>query len=182
MQQAAMGGYQQAGMEEMVEEYNAKFGLDKPLWQQYLTYLGDMARLDFNYSIANYPQTVNEMMRRGAPLDDRAPGDDDPPLVRARHAPRRACSPGRGRPVPQVALPAAHPARTPSRSSCSAWSSSTSSPSRSRSSRSSAATPPAPSRRPCRSAFVGDVLAHAILPASRSSSSRSAAGRSACGR
>jgi peptide/nickel transport system permease protein len=62
MQQATMGGYQQAGMKEMVAEYSAKFGLDKPLWQQYLTYLGDMARFDFNYSISNYPKTVVEMM------------------------------------------------------------------------------------------------------------------------
>ena len=32
-----------AGMQEMVEEYEAKFGLDKPLWMQYLTYLTDVA-------------------------------------------------------------------------------------------------------------------------------------------
>ena len=25
----------------LIETYNAKFGLDKPLWQQYVTYLGD---------------------------------------------------------------------------------------------------------------------------------------------
>jgi peptide/nickel transport system permease protein len=58
LQQALTGGYVQAGMQQMVEEYQAKFGLDKPLWQQYLSYLGDMARFDFNYSISNYPKTV----------------------------------------------------------------------------------------------------------------------------
>ena len=31
----------------LIETYNKKFGLDKPLWRQYLSYLGDMARLDF---------------------------------------------------------------------------------------------------------------------------------------
>lgn len=67
MQQAVMGGYQQAGMKAMVEEYNAKFGLDKPLWQQYLTYLRDMAQLNFNYSISNYPKTVMEMMAEAIP-------------------------------------------------------------------------------------------------------------------
>ena len=67
MQQATMGGYQQAGMQEMVREYNAKFGLDKPLWQQYLTYLGDMVQLNFNYSISNYPKTVLEMMAEAIP-------------------------------------------------------------------------------------------------------------------
>ena len=67
MQQATMGGYQQAGMKEMVKEYSAKFGLDKPLWQQYLTYLGDMAQFNFNYSISNYPKTVLEMMGDAIP-------------------------------------------------------------------------------------------------------------------
>src|SRR5216683_3006130 len=39
LEQAMLGGYVQAGLEEMVAEYNVKFGLDKPLWQQYLNYL-----------------------------------------------------------------------------------------------------------------------------------------------
>jgi peptide/nickel transport system permease protein len=67
MQQAVMGGYQQAGMQQMVVEYSAKFGLDKPLFEQYITYLGDMARFDFNYSISNYPKTVKEMMAEAVP-------------------------------------------------------------------------------------------------------------------
>jgi peptide/nickel transport system permease protein len=58
IQQALTGGYVQAGMQQMVEEYQSKFGLDKPLWQQYIYYLGDMARFDFNYSISNYPKKV----------------------------------------------------------------------------------------------------------------------------
>ena len=29
----------------MIAEYDKKFGLDEPLWKQYLTYLGDMLRL-----------------------------------------------------------------------------------------------------------------------------------------
>ena len=47
-------------------------GSNKPLWQQYLTYLGDMRRLDFNYSIANYPQTRDRHHRRSAALDPRS--------------------------------------------------------------------------------------------------------------
>ena len=30
-------------MEEMIEEYDKKFGLDEPLWKQYLIYVGDMS-------------------------------------------------------------------------------------------------------------------------------------------
>lgn len=51
----------------LVENYNRKFGLDRPLWQQYLTYLGDMARLDFGVSISDYPATVLSMIRRAIP-------------------------------------------------------------------------------------------------------------------
>ncbi len=67
LQQAQLGGYVQTGIEAMVKEYETRFGLDKPLWRQYLTYLRDVARLDFNYSIANYPRTVSEMIADAIP-------------------------------------------------------------------------------------------------------------------
>jgi len=67
MTQAATGGYLQQGVGEMVKEYEAKFGLDKPLWQQYFIYLGDVARFDFNYSIANYPRRVIDILLEGLP-------------------------------------------------------------------------------------------------------------------
>jgi peptide/nickel transport system permease protein len=67
LQQAQLGGYVQAGIEEMVREYDRRFGLDRPLWAQYLTFLRGAARLDFNYSIANYPRTVNAMIAEALP-------------------------------------------------------------------------------------------------------------------
>lgn len=67
MQQAAMGGGIQIGMEDMVAEYNRKFGLDRPLWRQYLTYLEDVARFDFNYSIAQYPRSVLDIIGEALP-------------------------------------------------------------------------------------------------------------------
>jgi peptide/nickel transport system permease protein len=67
LQQAALGGYVHAGIEDMVKVYEQRFGLDKPLWEQYLTYLGGVARLDFNYSISNYPRTVNELIADALP-------------------------------------------------------------------------------------------------------------------
>jgi peptide/nickel transport system permease protein len=67
LQQAALGGYVQSGMDEMARLYQAKFGLDRPLWQQYLSYLNDVLHFDFNYSIANYPRTVNEMILDALP-------------------------------------------------------------------------------------------------------------------
>jgi peptide/nickel transport system permease protein len=67
LEQALAGGYVHAGMNDMVAEYEAKFGLDQPLWVQYLRYVGDLARGDFGYSIASYPRTVVEMMREALP-------------------------------------------------------------------------------------------------------------------
>jgi peptide/nickel transport system permease protein len=67
MQQALISGYIQAGISEMATEYEQKFGLDQPLWKQYLTYFGDLLRLDFNYSISNYPKTVTELIVEALP-------------------------------------------------------------------------------------------------------------------
>src|SRR5688572_28207462 len=67
LEQALLGGYMHAGMSEMVAEYEQRFGLDQPLWVQYFRYLGDLSRLDFNYSIASYPRTVKEIMADALP-------------------------------------------------------------------------------------------------------------------
>jgi len=67
LEEASLGGYVHAGIDDMVKEYQKRFGLDKPLWQQYLTYLGEVARGDLNYSIANYPRTVAAMIREALP-------------------------------------------------------------------------------------------------------------------
>jgi peptide/nickel transport system permease protein len=67
LQQAVAGGYVHTGIDQMVEEYEQKFGLDKPLWQQYFIYLGDIARFDFGYSIANYPRTVLSIIQDALP-------------------------------------------------------------------------------------------------------------------
>jgi peptide/nickel transport system permease protein len=67
LEQALVGGYVHAGMNDMVAEYEQRFGLDQPLWVQYFRYLGDVSRLDFNYSIANYPRTVAEIMVEALP-------------------------------------------------------------------------------------------------------------------
>lgn len=67
MQQAAASGYVHTGIDAMVEEYQREFGLDQPLWRQYLTYLSNVARFDFGYSIANYPRTVVSIVADSIP-------------------------------------------------------------------------------------------------------------------
>jgi peptide/nickel transport system permease protein len=65
-QVAAQGG-SLSGIDEMVKSYEARFGLDRPLWQQYLGYLGDLARFDLGYSIFNYPMRVADQIALALP-------------------------------------------------------------------------------------------------------------------
>jgi peptide/nickel transport system permease protein len=62
LMQIASQGRKQEDAEQMIRTYTRLFGLDKPLWQQYLTYIGNVLRLDFGYSINNYPRTVMEII------------------------------------------------------------------------------------------------------------------------
>lgn len=67
LEEASLGGYVHAGIEDMVKEYQQKFGLDKPLWRQYVSYLGELSHGDLNYSVANYPRTVASMIGEAVP-------------------------------------------------------------------------------------------------------------------
>ena len=67
IQQAALGGSIQTGMEDMIASYDEKFGLNTPLWKQYVTYVQDMLNFDFNYSIASYPRTVLQILGQALP-------------------------------------------------------------------------------------------------------------------
>jgi len=66
-QMSTTGGFTQTGVEEMVEEYQAKFGLDKPLYEQYLNYLLDMARFDFGYSLTLFPSRALDLIMNALP-------------------------------------------------------------------------------------------------------------------
>ncbi len=67
LMEATRTGYVPPGFEEMVQAYEVKFGLDRPLWQQYVSYIGDMLQGDLGYSISNYPKTVWELIMEGLP-------------------------------------------------------------------------------------------------------------------
>ncbi len=61
-QQIASQGRTAADASAMVATYNRLFGLDKPLWQQYLVYIENVFRLDFGYSMIEYPRTVMDII------------------------------------------------------------------------------------------------------------------------
>ena len=62
-QLAAQGGVNVGKMEEMIEIWEKKFGLDQPLWKQYINYWNDVIRLDFGKTIADFTPVINEIMR-----------------------------------------------------------------------------------------------------------------------
>jgi peptide/nickel transport system permease protein len=68
LQQASVGGgRQQTGIKEMLAVYEKEFGLDRPLWEQYLTFLGGAIRMDFGYSISQYPRKVTDVIADAMP-------------------------------------------------------------------------------------------------------------------
>lgn len=64
---ASQGGYLQQGIEQMVKAYDQQFGLDKPLYVQYVSYLWNMLHLDFGYSLAQYPARVLPLIMAALP-------------------------------------------------------------------------------------------------------------------
>ena len=63
---AAEGGGA-ADLSALIESYEQRFGLDKPLWEQYLNYLVDMVTFDWGYSIAAYPARVSDLVLQALP-------------------------------------------------------------------------------------------------------------------
>jgi peptide/nickel transport system permease protein len=55
---AITGGFSPKDLEVIIAAYNTKFGLDKPLWQQYTDYMVSIAHFDLGVSFNKYPKTV----------------------------------------------------------------------------------------------------------------------------
>lgn len=61
-QKIAAGTLTSVGADEFRDSLRKLYGLDKPLWQQYLTYVWNTMRFDLGYSIVNYPQRVSTII------------------------------------------------------------------------------------------------------------------------
>jgi peptide/nickel transport system permease protein len=55
-------GASQAGMDVLTRSFAARFGLDQPVWKQYLNYLVDLAQGNLGYSISFFPARVSDMI------------------------------------------------------------------------------------------------------------------------
>lgn len=67
LQAVSFGGAGKTDMEKVVATYEEKFGLNQPLWKQYLGYMNDLVHLDFGVSIANFPSKVVDIIARALP-------------------------------------------------------------------------------------------------------------------
>ncbi len=56
------GGFSPADLETIIASYNTKFGLDKPLLEQYANYLGSVLRFDLGVSFNKFPRTVMQLI------------------------------------------------------------------------------------------------------------------------
>jgi peptide/nickel transport system permease protein len=64
---ARTGGFSPGDLEKLVASMQQQFGLDKPLLDQYIQYLGNILRMDFGYSLYKYPSTVTDLIAQSLP-------------------------------------------------------------------------------------------------------------------
>jgi peptide/nickel transport system permease protein len=55
------------GSEALIQDYMERFGLNKPIWQQYIDYLTQLAQGNLGYSIANFPARVSDLIFSALP-------------------------------------------------------------------------------------------------------------------
>src|SRR3954471_16301111 len=66
-QLARGGGAGGEQLEQVHQHFMQEFGLDKPLWQQFLVYLGHIFHGDFGTSFGQYPASVNTLIAQALP-------------------------------------------------------------------------------------------------------------------
>ncbi len=62
---ASVGGSMNA--QEMIDEYRTRFGLDEPLWKQYISFWRELLRGNLGISISNFPSPVSELLMNALP-------------------------------------------------------------------------------------------------------------------
>jgi len=67
LQAAAYGAAAKTDLEKVIAYYEKRFGLDQPMWKQYLNYMWDTLRLDFGYSLSSFPAKAMDIILRALP-------------------------------------------------------------------------------------------------------------------
>ncbi len=63
----AQGGAIGEAQQKIYQAYIAEFGLDKPLWEQFLVYVGNLAHGDLGRSFSQYPTPVGTLISQALP-------------------------------------------------------------------------------------------------------------------
>ncbi len=61
-QQIGTMGLDPTDAQAMIDSYKKLYGLDKPLWEQYIIYIWNMFHFNLGYSITSYPKPVIEII------------------------------------------------------------------------------------------------------------------------
>jgi peptide/nickel transport system permease protein len=64
---AVGGGTGGEQLKQVHEHFMKEFGLDRPLWEQFVVYLGHVLRGDFGTSFGQYPASVNTLIAQALP-------------------------------------------------------------------------------------------------------------------
>ncbi|GIK29960.1 MAG: ABC transporter permease [Chloroflexi bacterium] len=64
---ATSSGSMSIDITAMAQAYREKFGLDRPVIEQYFNYWRDILRFEFGYSLSNYPETVSNSISAALP-------------------------------------------------------------------------------------------------------------------
>ncbi len=86
---AAAAGRQNVDIQAWVATYNEKFGLNEPLWKQYLIYWRDLIHFDFGYSLIGLSCHGDIKIKGGDSLDIRIYVRGDFLRLHRRHHPGR---------------------------------------------------------------------------------------------
>ncbi len=55
------------GAASLIDEYRRMFGMDRSVWEQYLSFLRELARGNLGYSISNFPSQVSDLLAPAVP-------------------------------------------------------------------------------------------------------------------
>lgn len=64
---AAAGMTDASAVQKVIKEYTEQFGLDKPMYQQFIIWAGNAIRGDFGVSFSQYPRTVADIISSAVP-------------------------------------------------------------------------------------------------------------------
>lgn len=65
--QLGRGGLSSEAQQRIYEDFTREFGLDKPMWQQFVTYVGNILHGDLGKSFAFYPTPVKSLIGQALP-------------------------------------------------------------------------------------------------------------------